>query len=54
MTHAKAACNKDGRVMHDNHGPVVWGGTGKRWDLLQLDKNGPLDRGAQLRKRSGS
>ena len=42
MTHAKAASNKDGRLMHDNYGPVVWGGTGERWDLLQLEKNGPL------------
>ena len=51
MTHAEAASNKDGRVMHDNYGPVVWGGTGERWDLLQLEKNGPLDGGEQLRQR---
>ena len=51
MTHAEAASNKDGRVMHDNYGPVVWGGTGERWDLLQLEKNGPLDGGEQLRRR---
>ena len=51
MTHAEAASNKDGRVMHDNYGPVVWGGTGERWDLLQLEKNGTLDGGEQLRRR---
>ena len=51
MTHAEAASNKDGRVMHDNYGPVVWGGTGERWDLLQLEKNGSLDGGEQLRQR---
>ncbi|QNG27742.1 N-acetylmuramoyl-L-alanine amidase [Synechococcus sp. HK01-R] len=51
MTHAEAASNKDGRLMHDNYGPVVWGGTGERWDLLQLEKNGPLDGGEQLRRR---
>lgn len=51
MTHAEAASNKDGHVMHDNYGPVVWGGTGERWDLLQLEKNGPLDGGEQLRQR---
>jgi len=51
MTHAEAASNKDGRVMHDNYGPVVWGGTGERWDLLQLARNGPLDGGEQLRAR---
>ena len=46
-----AASNRDGRVMHDNYGPVVWGGTGERWDLLQLVKNDPLDGGEQLRRR---
>jgi hypothetical protein len=51
MTHAEAASNKDGRMMHDNYGPVVWGGTGERWDLLQLAKNGPIDGGEQLRAR---
>ena len=51
MTHAEAASNRDGRLMHDNYGPVIWGGTGERWDLLQLDKNGPTDGGEQLRRR---
>ena len=37
--------------MHDNYGPVIWGGTGERWDLLQLSKNGPTDGGDQLRHR---
>ena len=50
MTHAEAASNRDGRVMHDNYGPVIWGGTGERWDLL-LEKNGPSDGGEQLRQR---
>ena len=51
MTHAEAASNRDGRVMHDNYGPMIWGGSGERWDLLQLEKNGPSDGGEQLRKR---
>lgn len=51
MTNAEAASNKDGPVIHDNYWPVVWGGTGERWDLLQLEKNGPLDGGEQLRRR---
>ena len=51
MTHAEAASNRDGRVMHDNYGPMSWGGTGERWDLLQLEKNGPSDGGKQLRQR---
>ena len=51
MTHAEAASNRDGRVMHDNYGPMIWGGTGERWDLLQLEKNGPTDGGDQLRAR---
>ena len=51
MTHAEAASNRDGRWMHDNYGPVIWGGTGERWNLLQLSKNGPIDGGEQLRRR---
>ncbi len=51
LTHAEAASNRDGRVMHDNYGPVIWGGTGERWDLLQLEKNGSSDGGEQLRQR---
>ena len=34
MTHAEAAANRDGRTPHENYGPVIWGGTGERWDLL--------------------
>ena len=49
MTHAEAAANRDGRTLHDNYGPVSWGGTGERWDLLQLHRDGPLDGGDQLR-----
>ena len=51
MTYAEAASNRDGRWMHDNYGPVIWGGTGERWDLLQLSKNGSTDGGDQLRHR---
>ena len=51
MTHAEAASNRDGRWMHDNYGPVIWGWTGERWDLLQLFKNGANDEGEQLRHR---
>ncbi len=51
MTHAEAASNRDGRWMHDNYGPVIWGGTGERWDLLQLEQHGPSDGGQQLRQR---
>ena len=51
MTHAEAASNRDGRWMHDNYGPVVWGGSGERWDLLQLERDGPLDGGEQLRRQ---
>lgn len=51
MTHAEAAANRDGRQPHDNYGPVLWGGTGERWDLLQLEKDGPPTGGEQLRER---
>jgi hypothetical protein len=51
MTHAEAASNRDGRLMHDNYGPVAWGGTGERWDLMQLTKGGPANGGDQLRER---
>ncbi|MEB3235013.1 MAG: N-acetylmuramoyl-L-alanine amidase [Cyanobacteriota bacterium] len=51
MTHAEAAANRDGRDAHDNYGPVIWGGTGERWDLLQLEKGGPPTGGEQLRER---
>lgn len=30
ITQAEAASNRDGRVMHDNYGPVVWGCSGQR------------------------
>jgi len=51
MTHAEAASNRDGRRMHDNYGPVIWGGTGERWDFLQLSRNGPPTGGDELRAR---
>jgi hypothetical protein len=51
MTHAEAASNRDGRWMHENYGPVIWGGTGERWDFLQLSKSGPPTGGDELRAR---
>ncbi|MEO1003760.1 MAG: N-acetylmuramoyl-L-alanine amidase [Cyanobacteria bacterium J06638_7] len=51
LTHAEAASNRDGRWMHDNYGPVIWGGTGERWDFLQLSRNGPPSGGDELRER---
>jgi len=49
MTHAEAASNKDGCVMHENYGPVIWGGNGTRWDLMCLAKGGANDGGEILR-----
>jgi hypothetical protein len=49
MTHAEAAANRDGRMLHDNYGPVIWGGSGERWDLLQLHRDGAMDGGERLR-----
>ncbi|QPN56364.1 N-acetylmuramoyl-L-alanine amidase [Synechococcus sp. CBW1107] len=51
MTHAEAASNRDGHWMHDNYGPVIWGGSGERWDFLQLSRNGPPTGGDELRQR---
>jgi len=51
LTHAEAASNRDGRQPHDNYGPVIWGGSGERWDLLQLERGGPPDGGERLRQR---
>lgn len=51
ITHAEAAANRDGRLLHDNYCPVIWGGTGERWDFLQLSKGGPPTGGDQLRAR---
>jgi len=51
MTHAEAAAIRDGRQPDDNYGPVIWGGTGERWDFLQLEKGGPPTGGEQLRER---
>ena len=52
MTHAEAASNHDGRLMHDNYGLMFLVGIGERWDLMQLEKNGPSDGGDQLRQRN--
>lgn len=51
MTYAEAASNRDSRPKHDNHGPVIWGGIGERGDFLQLEPDGAIDGGDQLRER---
>ena len=52
MTHAEAGSNKDGKVMHDNYGPVMWGGNGERWDWLQLkETDTPGSGGDKLRQK---
>ena len=48
MTHGEAGSNKDGRVMHDNYGPWIWGGTGERWDLDQLSASQTLGEGGDV------
>jgi hypothetical protein len=50
LTHAEAAANRDGVVMHVNYGPVAWGGTGERWDFMCLTKNGPDTGGDKIRE----
>ncbi|MFN7901200.1 MAG: N-acetylmuramoyl-L-alanine amidase [Synechococcaceae cyanobacterium] len=50
LTHAEAAANRDGVVMHENYGPVAWGGTGERWDFMCLTKNGPDTGGDKIRE----
>jgi hypothetical protein len=49
LTHAEAASNRDGRIMHENYGPVAWGGDGQRWDLMCLTRGGNDDGGDVLR-----
>jgi len=49
MTHAEAASNRDDRIMHENYGPVAWGGDGQRWDLMCLTRGGNDDGGDVLR-----
>ena len=47
----RAGSNKDGKVMHDNYGPVMWNGTGERWDWLQLkETDTPGSGGDKLRQ----
>jgi len=48
MTHGEAGSNKDGRVMHDNYGPTVWGGTAERWDLDQLNPSQQIGEGGEI------
>lgn len=49
MTHAEAASNRDGWIAHENYGPLMWGGTGERWDFLQLSRRGATNGGDVLR-----
>lgn len=49
LTHAEAASNKDGRIMHENYGPMAWGGDGQRWDLMCLVRGGNDNGGDVLR-----
>jgi hypothetical protein len=51
LTHAEAASNLDGWDLHENYGPVEWGGTGERWDLMRLTRDGTGDVGLTLRLR---
>jgi len=53
MTHAEAASNRDrmNPKPHENYGPVEWGGTGYRWDLMKFTKNGPSNGGDVLREK---
>ena len=38
--------------MHDNYGPVMWNGTGERWDWLQLkETDTPGSGGDKLRQK---
>ena len=34
--------------MHDNYGPVIWGGCGEGWDLLKLAQNATIEGNGQL------
>lgn len=51
LTHAEAASNQDGWIAHENYGPVAWGGTGERWDFMQLTANGADNAGDVLRRK---
>jgi hypothetical protein len=51
MTHAEAASNRDGWFPHENYGPLAWGGTGERWDFMQLTKQGKDNGGDLLREK---
>lgn len=52
MTHGEAGSNLDGRNMHENYGPSVWGGTGERWDLDKLRKGQSIGQGGpEMRER---
>jgi hypothetical protein len=52
MTHGEAGSNKDGKIMHENYGPSIWGGTGERWDLDKLRKGQAIGQGGpEMRER---
>ena len=52
MTHGEAGSNLDGKNMHDNYGPSIWGGTGERWDLDKLRKGQAIGQGGpEMRER---
>ena len=55
MTHGEAGSNLDGRNMHDNYGPTLYGGTGERWDLEKLRKGQSIGQGGpEMRSRIAS
>lgn len=52
MTHGEAGSNLDGRNIHDNYGPSIWGGTGERWDLDKLRKGQSMGKGgSEMREK---
>ena len=55
MTHGEAGSNLDGRKMHENYGPTLYGGTGERWDLEKLRKGQSIGQGGpEMRSRIAS
>jgi len=45
MTPRRGGRQRDGRSMHDNYGPVIWGVVASAGDFLQLSKNGTASGG---------
>ena len=55
MTHGEAGSNLDGKKMHENYGPTLYGGTGERWDLEKLRKGQSIGQGGpEMRSRIAS